>query len=101
MKLINQQIAIAELLKWDYLETIDGVPYGLPPTGDRSNPQPLPDCDDLNVIREVEKVLTEEQWENYSDFLEEILNPVRGWIHASATKKRKAILQSLKIWGSE
>jgi hypothetical protein len=53
---------------------------------------------DLNAMHEAEKVFTDTQWEEYGDYLETMINPVKGWLHATAVQRAEAFLKTIGKW---
>lgn len=59
----------------------------------------IPDyLNDLNAMHEAEKILTKQQWEDYGDYLERMIDPVKGWLHATAAQRAEAFLKTLGLW---
>lgn len=68
---------------------------------------------DLNAMREAEKILTDEQWHEYYRFLYIITRPVehqpqpgcdnhtKSFIHVSAAQKAEAFLKTLNLWDED
>jgi len=94
MKPELQRIRIAEACGFDkshWLELGGGIVLGTSAC--------LPDyLNDLNAMHEAEKVLTDKQWEEYGDYLEKMINPVKGCLHATAAQRAEAFLRTLNLW---
>ena len=62
----------------------------------------ITDCpdylNDLNAMREAEKVLTAKQWDDYGVELECTPYVIQNWIHATAAKRAEAFLKTLNLW---
>ena len=102
-------IAIAEYRGWQILEpeVHRAITYhwAIEPDGSKSI---LPDCcNDLNLIREIEKTLDDDQWLEYILNLQDVLqrDPNRGkWIvcqdnmHSTAAQRAKAFVKTIGKW---
>ena len=102
-------IAIAEYRGWQILEpeVHRAITYhwAIEPDGSKSI---LPDCcNDLNLIREIEKTLDDDQWLEYMLNLQDVLqrDPYRGkWIvcqdnmHSTAAQRAKAFVKTIGKW---
>ena len=102
-------IAIAEYRGWQILEpeVHRAITYhwAIEPDGSKSI---LPDCcNDLNLIREIEKTLDDDQWLEYMLNLQDVLqrDPNRGkWIvcqdnmHSTAAQRAKAFVITIGKW---
>ena len=102
-------IAIAEYRGWQILEpeVHRAITYhwAIEPDGSKSI---LPDCcNDLNLIREIEKTLDDDQWLEYMLNLQDVLqrDPNRGkWIvcqdnmHSTAAQRAKAFVKTIGKW---
>ena len=102
-------IAIAEYRGWQILEpeVHRAITYhwAIEPDGSKSI---LPDCcNDLNLIREIEKTLDDDQWLEYMLNLQDVLqrDPNRGkWIvcqdnmQATASQLAKAFVITIGKW---
>ena len=53
---------------------------------------------DLNAVHELEKLLSDSEWDKYGDCLDSIRNPVKNWIHATATQRAEALGKTLNLW---
>jgi hypothetical protein len=110
-----QRIAIAQACGWTYTKTIGSTtlanpptPYGRMPKG--THPKmfgeevewdvPLPDyLSDLNVMHEVEGVLSEAQWADYTHWLKRLLtDDVNELVSAIASIRAEAFLRTLNLW---
>ncbi len=119
MNTTKQRIAIGKLCGWTQVETYKW---------DNSNPSVrlpkqfhidksgvfhnLPDyLSDLNAMHEAERILTPEQWDNYCEYLFDLLgietpydNPNLhyssfSWlIHATAAQHAEAFLKTFDLW---
>jgi len=100
MNPIKQRIAIAEACGWHSIIKTKGVKKGQaiwPHTVVE-----LPDyLNDLNACHEMEKALNKKQWNDYGDYLERMIDPVKNWIHATAEQRSKAFLKTLNLWTNE
>ncbi len=72
----------------------------------------IPDYgNNLSAMHEVEKSMTDEQWEEYSNILFDITHPwddcgsfesiIRATCHADAAQRLEAILKTLNLWEQE
>lgn len=103
MKTEAQRIAIAEACGWTRRKTTlpDNVQNWNDPHGNFSNESQIPDyLNDLNAMHEAEKVLTEEQQFEFSDWLRKIAPGMSGpvfWrqVHATAAQRAEAFLRAL------
>jgi hypothetical protein len=104
MTLEKQQVAVAEALRWEpptdctrdpkhpWRSPVDGCCYDSPP-----------DIDDLNVIHELEKLLSDSHngpgsWTYYANCLMDICGSHRAAIHATAEQRREAFLRTKGLW---
>ena len=102
-------IAIAEYRGWQILEpeVHRAITYhwAIEPDGSKSI---LPDCcNDLNLMREAERLLDDDQWLEYMLNLQDVLqrDPNRGkWIvcqdnmHSTAAQRAKAFVKTIGKW---
>ena len=105
-----QRIAIAEACGWTY--TMRVVPYIRPePFHDWTDPEgknhgitgpAIPDyVYDLNGMHEAEKVLSDEQWDDYTHELNEVIgrsHRLRFSVHATAAQRAEAFLRTVGKW---
>lgn len=104
MKPEAQRIAIAEACGWVDIYHVNNVYCGLPPhgyfkQGDMMCHPNLPDyLNDLNAMREAEKVLTQEQEDKYVVTLCLDVQPKPRLHHATAAQRAEAFLRTLNLW---
>lgn len=102
----KQRIAIAEACGWKSRPSYPGDYQWLDPEGFA---EWLPHfVYDLNAMHEAEKVLTDEQWNDYAHSLFDIAHPwddfglfeetVRYTAHATAAQRAEAFLKTLNLW---
>ena len=108
----NQKInkAIAEYCGWKYeFNGNDEDPewYWIPPNNPDGNGTAPDYCNDLNEMREVERLLDDDQWLEYMLNLQDVLqrDPHRGkWIvcqdnmHSTAAQRAKAFVKTIGKW---
>lgn len=97
----KQQIAIAEACGWEVLlDTSGKYRMGRKQGINGGDWAPLPDyLNDLNVMHEVEKILTRRQQFEYSDLIR-TLNPEKvdfNW-HCPAAQRAEAFLKTINKW---
>jgi hypothetical protein len=115
MKVLKQQIAIAESCGWTYTKTVhnpDPTAYGRHPTHTDDVPWalPLPDyLNDLNAMHEAEQSVWDRDWNlrfYFVDHLARIINPVHGYrmlsgedlLDATAKQRAEAFLRTIGKW---
>src|SRR5690242_11272163 len=100
----EQRIAIAEACGWKDINLREFLSCGRErPIGSHPNNPGcltlLPDyLNDLNVMHEAEKVLTEEQWEKYTVELGWIIYRTgmhKSFAHATASQRAEAFLKTI------
>ena len=101
----KQRIAIAEACGWDGIFKNDEGEYcGHQPNQPRFTEwvtnAPLPDyLNDLNAMHEAEKVLTDDQYDDYRRHLGKAANYLwRGIFSATAAQRAEAFLRTLNLW---
>jgi hypothetical protein len=106
----QQRIAIAEACGWTAQEDKDRFWRAVDASGDMTHELWLcernvwfagtPDyLNDLNAMHEAEKMLTNEQWWLFVEFLTEIRGGgVALCISATATQRAEAFLKTLNLW---
>jgi hypothetical protein len=100
MTIQEKTIKLAEAAGWRLFSSFDNLwaPPGHVVEYD-CDAYPLPDyfrC--LNAVNELEKILTDEDWELYQNHLESIIDPVKNWIHSTAAQRCEAIGKTLGLW---
>jgi hypothetical protein len=99
---LQVRIRLAGLLDWDYIETLDDIPFGLPPAK-RCFPSPieLPDYpQDLNAMHEAENACvtgTLLDDEDYEKCLMNVLGPRGNPIRATARQRAEALIEVMEL----
>jgi hypothetical protein len=101
----QQNKAILELLGWKRIGKFEGVHPGYAKSFEETGEailSPLPNAlQDLNLMFEAEKLLTDEEWKDYIEYLAAFSHSIfreQQIVRASAIQKAEAFLKAKKLW---